>query len=528
MAAAPFSSRRREFDLIVIGSGIAGISAAISAAEAGLSVAIISKEASIFEANTWYAQGGIVGESEDDTPELLEGDIYHAGADVNNREAVHLLVQEGPPLVSAFLAEKMGVPFSRTGSGEIDLTREAAHSVRRIYHVTDRTGQAIQTALVSYLKGVRNITVFEDHTAVDLITNVHHSRDSQEIYRRTRIVGAYVLDGRSQAVSAFLAPSVVLSTGGVGNLFLHTSNPAGATGDGIAMAHRAGAEVINAEYVQFHPTVFYHRDVKRFLITESLRGEGARLMNRRGEYFMEKYNPKELDLAPRDEVSRAVYREMEEEDSDFVFLDARGIKNLSLEERFPGIFEQCKAAGVDIRTQPIPVIPAAHFFCGGIKVDLNGMSSLPGLYAVGEAACTGVHGANRLASISLLEGLYWGVRSGGDAARRAEKLPRALVNSIPDWIEPRAVEEFDPVLVNQDFRTIQSTMWNYAGIIRSQSRLLRAQADLNYLSHRIEQFYKSARLTRRIIELRDGVLTASIIVTAALANPVSRGCHYME
>lgn len=512
----------------MIGSGIAGISAAVSAAEAGLSVAIISKESSVFEANTWYAQGGIVGESEEDSPELLEGDIYHAGGSINNREAVRALVQEGPKLVSDFLAEKVGVPFSRTGNGEIDLTREAAHSVRRIYHVTDRTGQAIQTSLVDYLKKVANVTVFEDHTAVDLITNAHHSRDSQEIYRPTRVLGAYVLDVHSARVACFLAPAVVLATGGVGNLFLHTSNPAGATGDGIAMARRAGAEVINAEYVQFHPTVFYHRDVRRFLITESLRGEGARLLNRRGRHFMERYSPRELDLAPRDEVSRAVYREMEEEDSDFVYLDATVITGIDLPKRFPGIFEQCKAVGIDIRTDPIPVIPAAHFFCGGIKVDLSGRSSLPGLYAVGEAACTGVHGANRLASISLLEGLYWGVRAGADAAARAGSLPPALAASIPDWIEPSEAEEFDPVLVNQDFRTIQSTMWNYAGIIRSEKRLLRAQADLDYLSHRIERFYKSARLTRRIIELRDAVLTASIIVEAAIANPHSRGCHYRE
>jgi L-aspartate oxidase len=521
-------SPRRQFDLLVLGSGISGISSAVAAAEKGLHVALVTKETSMFESNTWYAQGGIVGESKQDNPHLLEEDIIQAGAHINNIETVRLLVNEGPKLVNDFLTEKVHVPFSRTAEGAIDLTREAAHSVRRIYHVTDKTGQAIQTALVEYLKGVENVSIFESHTAVDLITNTHNSDNPQDSYRRTAVVGAYVLDGIAGKVSVFLAPSVILSTGGVGNLFLQTSNPPGATGDGIAMAYRIGAEVMNAEYVQFHPTVLYHPEVKRFLITESLRGEGARLMNRKGEYFMERYSPKQLDLAPRDEVARAIYREMQEEDSDFVRLDARGITGISLDERFPGIFGKCMGIGIDIRKEPIPVVPAAHFFCGGIKVSHDGESSIDGLYAVGEAACTGVHGANRLASISLLEGLYWGVRTGKVVAERRASLDAELAKNIRDWQDPRSVEEFDPVLVNQDFRTIQSTMWHYAGIIRSRNRLLRAQADLNYLSHRIEQFYKSARLARKIIELRNSVLTAGIIVKSALSNPVSKGCHYIE
>lgn len=519
---------RLEFDLLVIGSGISGISAAIAAAESGLEVALITKEASIFESNTWYAQGGIVGESEGDTPTLLEQDIFQAGANINSRQAVQLLVKEGPKLVNEFLTEKIGVPFSRNDEGEIDLTREAAHSVRRIYHVTDKTGEAIQRSLVEYLKGVQRVRIFESHSAIDLITNTRNSRDPQDVYRRTSVIGAYVLDGKSGKVSVFLAPSVILSTGGVGNLFLHTSNPLGATGDGIAMAYRIGAEVINAEYVQFHPTVLFHPEVRRFLISESLRGEGARLVNHRGEYFMDRYSPSQRDLAPRDEVARAIYHEMEEENSDFMRLDARGVKNIDLEKRFPGIFSQCIQVGIDIRKEPIPVVPAAHYFCGGIKVDVHGATAIPGLYAAGECACTGIHGANRLASVSLLEGLYWGVLTGREAAERRAELDGDLSGNIKDWQEPSVAEEFDPVLVNQDFRTIQATMWNYAGIIRSRKRLLRAQADLNYLRHRIEQFYQSAKLTRKIIELRNGVLTASLIVRAALANPVSRGCHYIE
>ncbi|MBT3271816.1 MAG: FAD-binding protein, partial [Spirochaetales bacterium] len=312
------------------------------------------------------------------------------------------------------------------------------------------------------------------------------------------------------------------------NLFLHTSNPLGATGDGIAMSYRIGSEILNAEYVQFHPTVLFHREVKRFLISEALRGEGAKLMNRKGEYFMEKYSPENADLAPRDEVARAIYREMEREDADYVRLDAARVSEFPVDQRFPAIFDQCLSLGIDIRKEPIPVVPAAHYFCGGVKVNLHGETSITGLYAAGEAACTGVHGANRLASISLLEGLFWGIRCADRIVDTLEKLPGSLIESIPKWVTPQVEEAFDPVLVNQDFRTLQSTMWNYAGIIRSHKRLLRALADLDYLSHRIEQFYRGAILTRRIIELRNSVLTASVIVRAALANPDSKGCHFIE
>ena len=403
--------------------------------------------------------------------------------------------------------------FNRNRDGQLDLTREAAHSVRRIYHATDRTGEAIQSALIEKLRSLRSVTVYDSHTAIDLITNVRNSRNPQDVYRNTAVVGAYVLDERAARVAVFLSPAVILATGGVGNLYLHTSNPPGATGDGIAMAHRIGARILHAEYVQFHPTILHHLEVKRFLITEALRGEGARLMNGAGEYFMERYSPELGDLAPRDEVARAIYREMETENSDYVRLDAGGITELSLETRFPAIFERCAQIGIDIRREPIPVVPAAHYFCGGVQV---------------ETACTGVHGANRLASVSLLEGLYWGVRTGTEVAVSRSRLDPELAGNIMDWAEPRDVEQLDPILVNQDMRTIQSTMWNYAGIIRSRKRLLRAQADLAYLSHRIEQFYQRARLTRRIIELRNSVVTAGLIVKAALANPVSCGCHYVE
>jgi L-aspartate oxidase len=449
-----------------------------------------------------------------------------AGDGINSLDAVRLLADEGPALVDRFLGEKIGVPFSREPGGGLDLTMEAAHSVRRIYHAMDHTGEAIETSLLRYLEGVRGVETFTGCTAIDLITNTHNSTDPQEKYRPTRVIGVYVLANAASAVRVFIAPAVVLATGGIGNLYLHTSNPVGATGDGVAMAHRIGAEVINAEYIQFHPTVLYHRDRKRFLISESLRGEGARLANRSGEFFMDRYAPGEGDLASRDKVARAIYQEMENESAEYVRLDARTITAHAVEERFPVIFATCLELGIDIRREPIPVVPAAHYFCGGIKVDIEGRTSIPGLYAVGECACTGVHGANRLASVSLLEGLFWGVRIGERAG--AGKVEPGAAAGIPDWVYPSNEEVFDPVLVSQDLRTIQSTMWNYAGIIRTPKRLQRALADLNYLVHRIEQFYREARLTRGIIELRNGVVTAELIVRASLANRVSRGCHYIE
>ncbi|MBN1697497.1 MAG: L-aspartate oxidase [Spirochaetales bacterium] len=517
-----------EFDLIVIGCGISGLIAAITAAEQGCRVGLISKESSLFECNTFYAQGGIIATSPDDSSRLLGKDITVAGDNLNNREAVSLLAEKGPRLVEEFLVDRLGVDFSRDDSGNIDRTMEAAHSVRRIFHVKDTTGESIERAMLGDAVSRKGITPFPAHTVIDLITNTHNSRDTQQRYRWTRVLGAYVYDEQGDAVHTFLSPAVILATGGVGNLYLHTSNPPGATGDGIAMASRIGAEIVNAEYVQFHPTILFHRDVKRFLISESLRGEGARLKNRKGEFFMAKYEPELKSLAPRDEVSRAIFREMELEGSDYVWLDTQSVKDISLDKRFPAIYSRCMEVGIDIARESIPVVPAAHYFCGGIKVNLWGKTSIPGLYAVGETACTGVHGANRLASVSLLEGLFFGKRAAEEIVKTIREIPVKLKKSIPDWVHPRPEEAFDPILINQDMLNIQNTMWNYAGIIRKQKRLNRALSDLDYLSHRIEKFYKQAKMTRKIIELRNSVLASRIIVRSALSNSASRGCHYVE
>jgi len=519
---------KETYDVIVIGAGISGLSVAAVAAEKGLSVAVFSKENDIRECNTNYAQGGIVESGDGDSSELLYEDIIKAGSYVNSEDAVRYVATEGPSIVREYLVEMAGVPFARGAGGSLEHTREAAHSVRRILYVKDFTGKAIEEHLCRYVEGLDSIDFYPAHTAVDIITNSHTSLDPQQRYRPTQAIGAYILDNTSGEIKPYFAGAVVLAAGGTGNVFLHTSNPKGATGDGMAMAYRAGCEIINAEFVQFHPTVLFHRDVSRFLISEALRGEGAKLKNRRGEQFMARYNPELRELAPRDEVARAIYREMGSDGSGYVYLDATEIRDLSLEERFPNIYGTCRAVGIDIAKDPIPVVPAAHYFCGGIKVDLDGRTSIRGLFAVGENSCNGIHGANRLASISLLESLSFGVRCGRYLSGHVKRPSRGLLSTIPAWVYPKNEEAFDDVLIGNDLVNIQTVMWNYVGIVRTRKRLSRALADLNYLSHRIESFYKEAKVTRELLELRNAVLSASLIARAAASNQKSVGCHFME
>ncbi|MDC7225068.1 MAG: FAD-dependent oxidoreductase, partial [Spirochaetales bacterium] len=481
-------------DLIVVGSGISGLSAAIAAAEEGLNVTVLTKADEPWLCNTYYAQGGIVGNGREDSRDSLAKDIITAGDGLNWRESVNLLASEGPDLVDSLLVEKAGIRFSRDSRGHLDLTREAAHSVRRIYHDKDLSGRSIEEGLLAYVAQMEDrIKIYPHMQALDIITNNHHSTDTQERYRPLRAIGLYVLDVRTNEVMNVYGASLILATGGVGGVYQHSSNPSLASGDGISMAYRAGAAIQNAEFVQFHPTTLFHRDVKNFLISESLRGEGALLVNRDGERFMSRYSPEMMELAPRDEVSRAIYREMDRTGTSCVFLDARRIE-MDLENRFPGIHEKCASVGIHMTDEPIPVVPAAHYFCGGIKVDLNGCTSLPGLMAVGETACTGVHGANRLASVSLLEGLYFGYRAGKKAADSGVSPSSRLRTSIPEWIFPVEEDDMDPILVLNDRNTIRSLMWNYTGIIRNRKRLNRALSDLNYFSHRINKFYREARL----------------------------------
>ncbi len=514
------------FDAIVIGAGIAGTSAAIRLARAGVDVCLVSKGEDPLESNSRYAQGGIVARGPDDSPEILRKDILEAGDNINSIEAVSLLSEKGPALVNSFLADELGVPFVTNGE-EFLFTREAAHTVRRILHVQDYTGRSIMEHLAQASAKEGKIHRLTNYTAIDIITSSHHSQDYQVRYRENRALGMYLLNNETGEVVPAFAGAVVLATGGAGDIYQHTSNPAGAVGDGIAMAYRAGVEILNAEYIQFHPTTLYHRDSDRFLISESVRGEGARLMDRSGEYFMQRYSPKHKDLAPRDEVARAIYRQIEKNKSGYVYLDATNIKDFDLKERFPSIFDACIKVGIDIRKEPIPVVPAAHYSCGGVKVNLEGRTSLQGLYAVGETACTGVHGANRLASVSLLEGLFFGIQSADKIISELAPLQDSLMRSIPPWISPPGETSFDPVLIRSDLNQIKSTMWNYVGIIRTKKRLYRAHSDLNYLSHRIGRFYRKAALRRDVVELRNAIQTALVVTRSAINNNHSIGCHYL-
>jgi L-aspartate oxidase len=519
---------RERFDVIIAGTGIAGLTCAIQCREAGLNVAVVTKQDRVEETNTNYAQGGIIARKDGDTAESLARDILEAGCHYNGAEAVETFSREAPSLVFDFLIDRAKVDFSKNAAGAYDYTEEAAHSERRILHFEDHTGDAIQKALITKARDC-GVEVHTAHTAIDLITNAHHSNDPGERYLPREALGLYVLDNASGEVLTLFADVVVLATGGIGNIFQFTTNPPAATGDGVSMAYRAGADIVNAEFMQFHPTALFHKDIKRFLISESLRGEGAKLVDKKGRPFMRKYSAQE-ELAPRDVVTRAIYEEMVLQGSEYMLLDLanhyRGER--PIRERFSRIYETCLSGGIDITKDPIPIVPAAHYFCGGIRVDTNGRSSLGRLYAVGEVSCTGLHGANRLASTSLLEGLLWGKRAADDILANRVEASQTRLDCIPDWKAPMGAERFELALIYQDWKMIKLTMWNHAGIIRTRKGLERAEADLNYHAHRITRFYHEAVLDRDIIELRNGVITAQLVVSAAIHAERSVGCHFRK
>ena len=510
-------------DALVIGSGAAGCACALRAAALGLDVIILSDASDPLESSSDYAQGGIVARPPGDTPEELAADIIAAGDGLCNPEAVQLLAEKIPDVVDEFLIGKLDVQFSRDAGGELDFTQEAAHSRRRIAHADDATGHAIIARMMAAVQAEPRIKVMPRHTAVDLMTVPHHSLEPLAIYHAIECFGAYALDQQTGRVKRYFAPHTVLATGGLGQLYLHTTNPRVARGDGLAMAHRAGVEIINAEYVQFHPTAFYHRDADRFLISESVRGEGAVLRRRDGTEFMSGYHP-DGSLAPRDVVARAIHEEMLKQGAEYVLLD---LSRLSVDPkvRFPTIDEKLTEYGLDFTKQPIPVVPAAHYFCGGVKVDLRGRTNIQRLYAAGEVSCTGLHGANRLASTSLPEAILWGQRAAEDAAAHHDSLRADLPGTIAVWHDEGLTEELDPLLIIQDWMMIKSTMWNYAGIVRKAKRLQRAVADLNYLAHRTEQFYRETKLADSLVGLRNGIAAAQIVAEAAQRNATSRGCH---
>jgi L-aspartate oxidase len=403
------------------------------------------------------------------------------------------------------------------------------HSTDRILHVGDATGKAIQEHLIAALKQCPNVTLMPSRTAIDLLTPSHHARNNLRVYEPLTCGGAYVLDNATGEVDTFLARATVLATGGLGQIFLHTTNPPRARGDGLAMARRAGARIINAEYVQFHPTVFYHLNAARFLVSEAVRGAGARLVNAEGEPFMQKYAPEWADLAPRDVVARSIHQEMLRTGAESVYLDFRSyIGAAKIRRRFPTIYETCLGYGVDITKDLVPVVPAAHYFCGGVWVDLFGRTSIGHLYAIGEVSCTGVHGANRLGSASLLEGLLWGWRAGEYISAHQPMHAPLGADEVPPWHDEGLEPAADPALIHQDHSTIQHIMWNYVGLVRSARRLERSIGDLHDLQDDITRFYRTTKLNDALVGLRNEVEAAIIIAESAWHNKVSLGCHYRE
>ena len=516
-------------DILIIGSGIAGATAALSlSTDHQRQIILLTRADTAIESNSRYAQGGIVSRGLDDSRELLIQDMLAAGAGLSNPPAVAVLAEQGPDFIQKLLIDEVGLKFDQDGAGSLVFGLEAAHSRRRILHVGDGTGQAIMGALLARIADHPNIHLLPSQTVVDLITFPHHALDPLTVYQPVSCHGAYVFNQDTHKIEPILARSTILASGGLGQIFLNTTNPPGSRGDGLAMAYRAGARVANTEYIQFHPTALHLPGVTRFLISEAVRGEGGILLTPEGNPFMERYSPQWKDLAPRDVVARAIYWEMLDNGYPHVYLDiASRQKREYIQKRFPQIYHHCLRNNIDITKQPIPVVPAAHYFCGGVLVDLWGRSNLAGLYAVGEVSCTGVHGANRLASTSLLEGLVWGRRAAQDIQSQTESwLPGE--DQVPSWDDSGLIYEADPTLIQGDMQTIRNLMWHYVGLVRSEYRLNRAIRDLRHLWLDIEEFYRKTRLTDGLIGLRNSVQAALIVARAAHENRTSRGCHYRE
>ena len=508
-------------DCLVIGAGLAGVAYALHAARAGLKVALISKGGE-YDANSDRAQGGIIYDT-GGASGLLAQDIMEASAGTANPAAVDHLVEHGPGAVEELLMGAHPVEFDRDPDGSLQFTREGGHSARRIIHARDLTGHAILKSVARQVEEEPNITRYAGATAVDLLTLSHSVEGAENRYAPLTVFGAWILPEGADEPVAFVAKKTVLATGGLGQIYQHTTNARGTVGHGVAMAYRVGARVIDMEYVQFHPTVFYGKRAPRFLITEAIRGEGAVLVNARGEHFMEKVHER-ASLAPRDIVSRAIHRELADSGEPCVFLDLDALDRNRLAERFPTVYNSCLNNGVDITKESIPVVPAAHYSCGGVYADLDGRTNIRNLNAIGETGCTGLHGANRLASTSLLECLTSGkaaaLRDVEDIASNHYRLPEPRPWKSPEY-------EADPTLIAQDLNLVQQTMWNYAGIVRSPRRLIRAQRILTEARQEIHTFYRGCRVIPELVELRNAVQAALLVVRAATLNQRSRGAHFV-
>ena len=500
-----------DFDVLIVGSGLAGLSAALHLAPTHR-VAVLTKRQMQDGSSAW-AQGGIAAVlADDDTFEDHIRDTLVAGAGLCDLATTRFVVENAPAAIAWLRG--LGVPFTEE-NGDLHLTREGGHSARRIAHVTDATGAAVQRTLIEVVRATPGITLFEHHTLVDFITSAKLGLSGQ------RCLGLYALDGDTDEVVTFRAPHTIVATGGAGKVYLYTTNPDTATGDGIAAAWRAGCRVGNMEFIQFHPTGLYHPHAKSFLISEAVRGEGGKLLLPDGTRFMPEHDER-AELAPRDVVARAIDFEMKKHGLDCVLLDISHQSPEFLHEHFPNILAQCLELGIDITKEPIPVVPTAHFTCGGVLTDLSGRTDLPGLYAVGEVACTGLHGANRLASNSLLECMVF-ARA---AAQHIAVAPSESIPTLPRWDDSRVTDPDECVVISHNWDELRRFMWDYVGIVRTNKRLERATHRITLLLAEIDEFYANFHVTRDLLELRNLVQVAELIVRSAQMRRESRGLHY--
>ena len=503
------------YDVLIIGSGAAGLTSALQL-DKHLRIALISK-VSLQGGASWLAQGGIAAVfDENDSPEAHIADTLVAGAGLCHEDSVRTVVENGPDAVRWLIEQ--GVAFTRENDQQnYHLTQEGGHSHRRILHTADATGKEVTGTLVAQVIAAENIDIFEQHCAVDLVTQADKNS------RKIRCTGAYLLDIKTSVIALFHAKSVILASGGASKAYLYTSNPDGASGDGIAMAWRKGCRVANLEFNQFHPTCLYHPKAKSFLITEALRGEGAILRLPDGSAFMGNFHP-DAELAPRDVVARAIDHEMKRLGSDCLYLDISHKSADFIVEHFPTVYEQCLSFGIDITTDPIPVVPAAHYTCGGIMVSHDGQTDLLNLYAIGENAFTGLHGANRMASNSLLECLVYAQNAAQKINQDVEQIPQP--DFIPEWDESRVSHSDEDVVISHNWDELRRFMWDYVGIVRTNKRLQRAQHRIKLLQNEIQEYYSNCKVTRDLLELRNLATVSELIIRCAMQRKESRGLHF--